>query len=252
MILFPRVTVVLVCLSAACLQGPPVPSQEPGAKIWVGRYQEIEEYLRTAECMSMEVFAQNSATRCTLRLGGPVARMAWRAWPPGLHRGFWESGYKGEIAAYELDKLLKMDMVPPTVERQLQGTNGAAQLWVENILVVKPGEPPGESYRTEWESQIVRMMMFDNLIGNRDRNPGNMLRDAAWHLILVDHSRAFGTGVEPPHKLRRIDDGYWGRIERLTRDQLDTALGAWLDDNQIKAILDRREKMRAEIRLLPR
>ena len=56
--------------------------------------------------------------------------MAWRPLPPGLDRGFWQS-YKSEIAAYELDKLLKMDMVPPTVERQLHGANGAAQLWVE-------------------------------------------------------------------------------------------------------------------------
>ena len=46
--------------------------------------------------------------------------MAWRSLPPGVYRGFRES-YKAEIAAYELDKLLKMDMVPPSVERQLEG-----------------------------------------------------------------------------------------------------------------------------------
>jgi hypothetical protein len=252
MILFPRVNVVLVCLSAACLQGPPAPSQEPGAKIWVGRYQEIEEYLRTADCVSMEVFPPGYFTRCTLRLGGPVARMAWRAWPPGLHRGFWESGYKGEIAAYELDKLLKMDMVPPTVGRQLQGTTGAAQLWVENIMTVKAEESPGEPKRADWVNQIVRMRMFDNLIGNTDRNRDNTLRDAAWNLILVDHTRAFGVGIDAPHKLSRIDAGYWAKIEGLTRNQLDTALREWLDQNQIGAILDRREKMRIEIGLLPK
>ena len=46
--------------------------------------------------------------------------MAWRAVQPGVDRGFREN-YKTEIAAYELDKLLKMDMVPPSVERQIQG-----------------------------------------------------------------------------------------------------------------------------------
>ena len=66
---------------------------------------------RTAECVSMEVRCQYRA-RCTLPPGGPVARMAWRPLPPGVHRGFRES-YKTEIAAYELDKLLKLDMVPP-------------------------------------------------------------------------------------------------------------------------------------------
>jgi hypothetical protein len=79
-----------------------------------------------------------------------------------------------------------------------------------------------------------------------------MLRDAEWHLILIDHTRAFVAGTEPPHKLSRIDEAFWGRIESLTRTQLDAALRASLDDDQIKGILDRREKMRAEIRLLPR
>ena len=52
--------------------------------------------------------------------------------------------------------------------------------------------------------------------------------------------------------MNRIDEGFWARIESLTRSQLDAALRAWLGDNEIKAILDRRERMRAEIRSLPR
>jgi hypothetical protein len=229
--------------------GQPAPTEGRSAKIWVGRYQEIEEYLRTAECVNME--ALRFVARCTLRPGGPVARMAWRPLPPGIHEGFWQS-YKAEIAAYELDKLLKMDMVPPTVERQLQGNNGGAQLWVENVFEVKAGESPGASNRADWETQLLRMTMFDDLIGNQDRNRGNMLRDAWWNLILLDHSRAFGAGTELPHKLSRIDEGYWSRIESLTRDQLDGALHQWLGENEIRAILDRRERMRVAIRSLQR
>jgi hypothetical protein len=245
------VAALLVCLPAFLRQGLPVSTQRLGAKIWVGRYQEIEEYLRTAECVSMEMFGPGRAARCTLRPGGPVARMAWRPLPPGVYRGFRES-YKAEIAAYQVDKLLKMDMVPPSVERQLEGNNGAAQLWVENVIDMKADPSPGESNRADWEDQLVRMTMFDDLIGYRDRNRGNLLHDAAWNLILIDHSRAFGDGTELPQKLTRIDEGFWARIENLTRSQLDATLRAWLGDNEIKAILDRREKMRAEIRLLPR
>jgi len=246
-----RVAALLICLPTflGC-QGEPASTQGLGAKIWVGRYQEFEEYLRTAECVSMYGSDPRKATRCTLRPGGPIARMAWRS-PPDVYRGFRES-YKTEIAAYELDKLLKMDMVPPTVEYQLQGIKGAAQLWLEGALGVKADESPDESHRTAWEDQLVRTRMFDNLIGNRDRNWGNMLRDATWNLFLVDHSRAFGAGTELPSKMTRIDDAYWARIEGLTRDELDRALRPWLDENQIKAILDRREKMRAEVKSLPR
>ena len=93
--------------------------------------------------------------------------------------------------------------------------------------------------------------MFDNLIGNGDRNQRNVLRDTAWNLILIDHTRAFGVESDLVHKMSGIDDAYWVRIDRLTRKQLDEALGMWLDQNQIDAILARRERMRAEIKSRP-
>ena len=247
MIVFRRVAVVLVAVSAGWGQEPAVSTPEPGAKIWVGRHQEIEEYLRTAECVSMKSLGSNFAAQCALRPGGPITRMAWRSQPPGSSRGFSES-YKTEIAAYELDKLLKMDMVPPTVERQLQDNMGAAQLWVENVVSATDPAVPEGANRAHWQSQLVRMAMFDSLIGNRARNQGNMLRDRAWNLILIDQSRAFGTDTTPLPTPDVIDRGYWERIEKLTRKQLDAVLRPWLDDSQIGAILERRERMRAEIK----
>ena len=244
-----RTVVVLVLgLLATSSGADQTPSAEKvSAKTWVGRYQEIEEALRTEECVSMEVFAPTNLSRCTFRAGGPVARMAWRSPPPGPDRGFRER-YKTEIAAYELDKLLKMDMVPPTVERQIQGKAGRAQLWVEKIVdATGPGPTDAES-RTHWDAQLARMVMFDNLIDNRERNKRNMLRDDAWNLILLDHSRTFGLGKQLFQKMDRIDDGHWVKIDALTRSQLDVALRAWLDAGEIDAILDRREAMRAEIK----
>ena len=245
------VAALLACLPALLGLGQPAVNPRPGAKIWVGRHQEIEEYLRTAECVKMEMLVPTRMGRCTLRPGGPFARMAWRPLPPGVQRGFRES-YKAEIAAYELDKLLRLDMVPPSVQRRLEGSDGAAQLWVEDVTDLSRDASPGGPDRGAWESQVVRMRMFDNLIGNRDRNQGNILHDAAWNLILLDHSRAFGEGTDFLHKLFRIDEGFWAEIEALTPRKLDAALGAWLDHGEIKAILDRRDRMRAEIRSLPK
>jgi hypothetical protein len=243
------VVVLLVLSSTSSGLGQAPTTEKVSAKTWVGRHQEIEEVLRAEECVRMEVFAPGYLSRCTFRAGAPVARMAWRSPPPGPVRGFRER-YKTDIAAYELDKLLKMDMVPPTVERQIQGKAGGAQLWVEKIVdATGPGPTDAES-RAHWDAQLARMAMFDNLIGDRDRNLGNMLRDDAWNLILVDHSRAFGSSAELVHKLVRIDDEYWAKIEALTRSQLDAALGAWLEPGEIAAILDRREAMRAEIKRL--
>lgn len=241
------VAVLLLWLPAVIGQEKPATSTEPSAKTWVGRYQEMEEYLRTAECVDTVQKPAGGAGRCTLPLGGPMARLAWRS-PTGSNRGFRES-YKTEIAAYELDKLLKMDMVPPTVERQLLGTKGAAQQWLEGVVDLKTGGSPDESHRSHWDNQHVKVRMFDNLIANRERNLGNFLRDKAWNVFLIDHSRAFGTENELLYEMKRVDREFWTRIEALTRKQLDDVLGAWLDQDQIRAILDRRDSMRANIRL---
>jgi hypothetical protein len=117
---------------------------------------------------------------------------------------------------------------------------------VENIVNLKGGTS-GAPDRARWEQQLTRMAMFDSLIGNGDRNVANTLRDPEWNLILLDHSRAFGSGAQVSADLRQIDKELWHRIEGLTRAQLDTALRPWLDDDQIRAILDRRERMRAAI-----
>jgi len=247
-----RRALLMLCLCTAggveCIQGQQsTAAQETSSKIWVGRYQEIEEYLRTAECVTLEKLGSDMQHgRCVLRPGGPVARMAWMPLPPGIYRGFFTS-YKTEIAAYELDKLLKMDMVPPSVERQLQGVTGAATLWVEKVDAWKGEVPPGQDSRVVWDKQRARMTMFDALIGNRDRNQANVLRDGAWNLILLDHTRAFGLTSELSPPLSRIEKDYWDRVLGLTRKELDTKLGPWLDEKQISAILDRRERMKAAI-----
>jgi hypothetical protein len=259
-----RLVPLLLCLPALAVlppfrSGQPVPAATSalGSKTWVGRYQEVEEYLRTAECVMVDNLGPPKSSqggsglkRCVLRPGGPVSRMAWKTFPTGVYRGFRES-HKAEIATYELDKLLKLDMVPPTVERELEGHTGSGTFWVEDVVDLRTGTT-GAPDRARLEKQLARMAMFDSLIGNGARHLTNTLRDPAWNLILIDHSRAFGTGAEITGDLSRIDKELWGRIEGLTRAQLDAALRPWLEEDQIRAILDRRERMRAAIGRRPR
>ena len=160
-----------------------------------------------------------------------VSRLAWKSFPPISYRGFRES-HQAEIAAYELDKLLKLDMVPPTVERKLEGHIGAATFWVENAAGLTKGKNDAPD-AARWGKQLARVAMFDSLIGNGARNLGNTLRDPVWNLILLDHSRRSGAGDEPLADLSRIDKELWGRIEALTRPQLDAALSPWLEQTRL-------------------
>jgi hypothetical protein len=247
---------VVLAGSLLAHQSAPVPAQAAtGAacsKVWVGHEAEFEEALRLGKVTKIEnvPIGVTKPQRGMLEPPVPVARFMWKQLPPGYRSGFMES-YKAEIAAYELDKLLELHMVPPTVQRSLSGLNGAAMYWIENTKGWDMKKPP-QGPEPEWSKQITRMKMFDLLIGNIDRNQGNLIYDADWHLFLIDHSRAFIgkkdlKGIAP---MARVDRALWTRMQALTEESLKQALGEWVGGGDLRAILTRRDVMAKEIQKL--
>jgi len=242
--------VLLATLATAqSLQAQSAPAAGVCSLSWLGHEADIEHALADGAVVRMEAVpvGVTKPQRGYLAAGSPVARFAWKALPPQRRAGYTES-YKAEIAAYHLDRLLEMHMVPPVVERRVDGRVGAAVMWIEDTKgwnIAKPIQGP----EPRWSQQVSRMKLFDQLIANIDRNQGNLLYDTDWHLFLIDHSRAFTTrasldGMAVP---AAVDRELWQRIEALTPADLERALGAWLTDGERQAILTRRDKMRVAI-----
>ncbi len=218
--------------------------------VWVGNEDAIEKFLVEGKVLKMEAVpvGVTKPQRATLEPGGPAARFAWKQLTPGYSKGFMES-YKAEIAAYKFDRMLDLRMVPPIVERVIDGRNGAAVMWIENTRGWSVERPP-QGPEPKWSIQITRMKMFDLLIANIDRNQGNLIYDDDWHLFLIDHSRAFIDrkdlkGMAP---LGRVDRQLWARMAALTPGDLDQGLGEWVGAREKKAILLRRDKMAEQIK----
>lgn len=254
-----RRVALVVCLTWAVLssavaradvdQGEPRDSTTVCVRTWIDHQPEIEEYMRSATLGKVESLpiGVTNPKRAFFAPGGLVGSVAWKPLPPGRRGGYWES-YKSEIAAYELDKLLGLHMVPPAVERTVDGATGAAVMWVAPVKGWNKNRPV-EGPEPEWSRQVSRMKLFDQLIANIDRNQGNLLYDADWHLFLIDHSRAFTdraslAGIASP---TRVDRWLWDRISALSHDDLQRTLGRWLDGRTIDALLRRRELMHKEI-----
>ena len=216
------------------------------AKIWIGRNEEFETFLKTTPFTKIEAvpIGVTRPMRGYFPPGGLAASAAWKVIPPGRPSGFWES-YKSEIAAYELDKLLGLEMVPPVVERRWKGDTGAAVLWLKPVRAwreVEALEKPAK-----WNRQAVRMKMFDNLICNTDRNAGNFLVDDDWNLFLIDHSRAFITDNKLVTTMVRVDKEMWEKFLALDEPTLTATLGKWVDRGSIRAMLRRRDSMKKVI-----
>ena len=199
--------------------------------------------------------ASTRPNRAYLEPGGLVGSMAWKPIAPGMKNGFYES-YRSEVAAYELDKLLGLGMIPPTVERDLERQTGAAVMWASPTRSFKemggvPGQagvagPPGPRV-AEFMRQVIRAKMFDNLIANKDPNLGNWLVDPDWHLLLIDHSRSFTTMKTMVHKMDNIDAPLWEKFKALDEASLKENVGKWMGGGELRAILERRDRMQQEI-----
>jgi hypothetical protein len=245
-----RVTTLRLLASACALTWillPVVPiAGEPqattSARTWIGQEQRIEDHLRTAEVTTVEDIGigVTRPRRAGLSPTEPVASLAWKVLPPGRRGGYFES-YKSEIAAYELDKLLGLRMVPPAVERRINGEIGAAIMWLQGLRSVKElgGKVPSGP---AWAPAIRKMVMFDNLVANADRNAGNILIGQPGELILIDHSRAFITDTDVK-TFERVDAALWDRMRALTRDDLSRVLDPWIDSAAIDGIIARRNRM---------
>ena len=107
---------------------------------------EAEIFLRDARIVGMKPIGVGvtKPMKVTLSDGERTHHAVWKSIDEvrhgvvkGRNGGFqaaFKDSYKYEIAAYELDKMLGFDLVPPTVEREIDGKKGSLQLWVEGAF----------------------------------------------------------------------------------------------------------------------
>ena len=156
--------------------------------------------------------------------------------------------YKFNMAAYELDKLLELNMVPVSVERKVGGNMAAVTWWVDDALMTeldrhkKKMEPP--DLKT-WNPQMYVCRVFDQLIYNTDRNLGNLVITKDWKIWMIDHTRAFRTMKDLPASanLVQCDRKMLAKLRGLNKDVLTKGLERYLTSIQIDGLLARRDKI---------
>ncbi len=192
----------------------------------------------------------------TLEKDGIVRKALWKD-AMGRMKGALES-WKWEIAAYRLDKHLGLNMVPPTVEKKREGKAGSCQLYAgimdfEEQFKKKLQPPPSQAQGLH--KAIYLQRAFDNLIYNEDRHQSNYRLTEDFRLILIDHSRSFRTTKASTQRLlydennressnfimARLPRAFVENLRAMTQENVREAVGEYLTDKEIEAVLIRRD-----------
>jgi len=154
--------------------------------------------------------------------------------------------YRYNIAGYRLARLVGLDNVPMSVERNVEGKLSAVTWWVDDVLMDEGARLKKKTMAPDvqrFAKQIQVMKIWDELIQNKDRNGGNVLWTSDWSMWLIDHTRAFRLGKElvAPADLTRCDRRLLDGMRALTAESLAKAVGDSLTKAEQGAVLARRD-----------
>lgn len=150
------------------------------------------------------------------------------------------------LAAYEIAGMLGLDtMMPVTVHRNWNGKDGTITWWIddafdESTRLKEKRQPPNP---LAWNYQMYKMRVFAALVGDSDRNLGNVLITNDWKLWMIDFSRAFRiwNELKYPDDLHQIERTLLARLRELDPEAMKAATAHCLTPFEADAVIKRRD-----------
>jgi hypothetical protein len=167
---------------------------------------------------------------------------------PGAQEFNFEDSWRYNVAAYRVNKMIGLNMVPVSVSRIWQSKQGAFTWWIDDVMMDEgkrlkdKTEPPDSGL---WNEQMQLVRVFDQLIYNVDRNVGNLLICKNWRIWAIDHTRSFRTqaALKSASQITRCDRRVLEGLKTLDKASLKTEIGEFVNDYQINGLLARRDRI---------
>jgi len=156
--------------------------------------------------------------------------------------------YRHEIAAYELDRMLGLDIVPPCVERKIGSRMGSLCFWVEGSMTEAERREQGlqPSNPVTYKGRLREIELFEQLIADLDYSDlRNLIVDEKLRIHKVDSSMAFDsdpdllTGLYSSKLSRRLIKA----LEALDKKEMNETLKPWLHKDQLGSLWERRKRI---------
>jgi hypothetical protein len=238
--------------------------------------EEVAEILVNGSITAQEKCAPGVMT-VTVALGGRSVNAVFEAADAEV--------VQRELAAYRIDRMLGLGLVPATIARSFEGRSGVLQarpeqwaseqdrenarrgnragLACQTLTTPPQAEPARRSLAADGraprlptggycdpQAMFQLSYVFDALIDNRGRTRDRFLFDGeTGALILVGHGAAFGTATRLPAELEqalaRTGPELQARLRRLGAANVGAAVGDLVGPRAVTALLERRDRILA-------
>ena len=140
---------------------------------------------------------------------------------PSIPKGTY---WRREIAAYRLDRILGLNLVPTTVPREIDDEQGSLQDFVDDDVRPVEDYPPIDQH---W------MAVLDFLIANSDRHRFNWMTQADGRPAATDNGLSFPLSADAPYRSPWL----WAMLNKpLDQAVVDRLKG--LDEGRCRAMLE--------------
>jgi len=227
------------------------------------KQKELEKYLRTAKIGSYKQRAGRRTEAWIVDLDdGKIKRHGFFKVTNRTRPHHLPDSYKYGIAAYELDKLLDLNLVLPVVERERKGRKGSLQPYLigaikEEDRRMKETVPPDPE---SFENTLEELNVFENLIyssalcevGGDDLGDILIMHKEDWKVWRVDFSQAFAPSPEliPGCEITRCSKKLYQNLLKLEDKVVKAKLKHYLNDEEISTLLKRKKLIIEKIKQL--
>lgn len=253
--------VVLVADRAPVAQAP-----QPAATETAAVYQgpAAEEFLSKAKITSTKRLGTGvtNPTLVTLELDGVTRSAVFKSideskagitrFGDGSYEVDFQDSWQTEIAAYQIDLIIGLGLVPATVERRVNGNVGSLQWFVQSMMseAARVKDKVQVPDIDAWNKIQYKVRLFDQLIANVDRHLNNLLVTKEFEVRLIDQSRSFRPvrELKEPNVLVRFSRSLVEGLARLDAKLVRQKAGRYLTGGQIDRLLQRRDAILALVK----
>ncbi|MBN2198464.1 MAG: hypothetical protein JW747_01290 [Candidatus Aminicenantes bacterium] len=220
--------------------------------------EELETFLREADITAVEKMHQHGRTNAWLVTlsDGTATRRAFFKSIRRSRPAIMPDSCAYELAAYELDKLLGLGLVPATVERSIEGRAGSLQLFLDGVETEKSRlnknlRPPDPQ---AYGDRLDEILVLEHLVFAPRQDLGDVIfQTDSWRPMRVDFSEAFAPSAEllTDYPLRRCSRRVLASLsDEWDDDAVRARLKSLLNAEELEALLQRRLLLLNEIKRL--